>query len=151
VRAPTPTAAADMVVKDKRELLDIIAGMKNALENSMKGGLEKARFFLYQGAMELKEKRDFIVTYRMYLDEILNNLTHGFSLYFRDKKGKMEVLTQRIKDLNPDNILKRGYSITVKRDTKEVVISTSQVVKGEELLVKLHKGELGVSVQEKHS
>jgi exodeoxyribonuclease VII large subunit len=101
--------------------------------------------------MELKERKDFIVTYRMYLDEILNNLIHGFTLYFRDKKGQIETLTQRIKDLSPDNILKRGYSITVKRDTKEVVVSTGQVVKGEDLLVKLHKGELGVSVQEKHS
>lgn len=151
VRAPTPTAAADLVVKDKRELLDIIVNMKNALEQNMKGRLEKARFSLYQGAMELKERKDFIVTYRMYLDEILNNLIHGFTLYFRDKKGQIETLTQRIKDLSPDNILKRGYSITVKKDTKEVVVSTGQVVKGEDLLVKLHKGELGVSVQEKHS
>ena len=151
LRAPTPTAAADLVVKDKRELLDIIVNMKNALRQNMKGRLEKARFSLYQGAMELKERKDFIVTYRMYLDEILNNLTHGFTLYFRDKKGQIETLTQRIKDLSPDNILKRGYSITVKKDTKEVVVSTSQVVKGEDLLVKLHKGELGVSVQEKHS
>jgi exodeoxyribonuclease VII large subunit len=151
VRAPTPTAAADLVVKGKKELLDIIVNMKNALEQNMKGRLEKARFSLYQGAMELKERKDFIVTYRMYLDEILNNLIHGFTLYFRDKKGQIETLTQRIKDLSPDNILKRGYSITVKRDTKEVVVSTGQVVKGEDLLVKLHKGELGVSVQEKHS
>jgi exodeoxyribonuclease VII large subunit len=151
VRAPTPTAAADLVVKGKKELLDIIVNMKNALEQNMKGRLEKARFSLYQGAMELKERKDFIVTYRMYLDEILNNLIHGFTLYFRDKKGQIETLIQRIKDLSPDNILKRGYSITVKRDTKEVVVSTGQVVKGEDLLVKLHKGELGVSVQEKHS
>ena len=151
VRAPTPTAAADLVVKGKKELLDIIVNMKNALEQNMRGRLEKARFSLYQGAMELKERKDFIVTYRMYLDEILNNLIHGFTLYFRDKKGQIETLTQRIKDLSPDNILKRGYSITVKRDTKEVVVSTGQVVKGEDLLVKLHKGELGVSVQEKHS
>lgn len=151
VRAPTPTAAADLVVKGKKELLDIIVNMKNALEQNIKGRLEKARFSLYQGAMELKERKDFIVTYRMYLDEILNNLIHGFTLYFRDKKGQIETLTQRIKDLSPDNILKRGYSITVKRDTKEVVVSTGQVVKGEDLLVKLHKGELGVSVQEKHS
>ena len=151
VRAPTPTAAADLVVKGKKELLDIIVNMKNALEQNMRGRLEKARFSLYQGAMELKERKDFIVTYRMYLDEILNNLIHGFTLYFRDKKGQIETLTQRIKDLSPDNILKRGYSITVKKDTKEVVVSTGQVVKGEDLLVKLHKGELGVSVQEKHS
>ncbi len=151
MRAPTPTAAADLVVRDKTELTSIILGVKNGLEKGMKNRLERSGFLLYQGFMELKEKKDIFVSYRMYLDELCNNLTHGLSLYLRDSKNRVEVLRQRIKDLNPDNILKRGYSITIKGETKEVIVSADQVVTGETVTVKLYRGELGCSVLEKRS
>ena len=46
---------------------------------------------------------------------LLGNLMHNFSNYMRDTRKKVEALSQRIVDLNPDNILKRGYSITQKK------------------------------------
>jgi exodeoxyribonuclease VII large subunit len=149
VRAPTPTAAADIVVRNKAEFLDAILEMEKKLGKGIKGRLEKSRFLLYQGTMELKEKKSLFVDYRMYLDELMGNMIHGFSLYFRGKKGQVETLGQRIADLNPDNILRRGYSITVKKDTNEVIVSTDQIVKGEELLVKVHKGEIDCTVTDK--
>jgi exodeoxyribonuclease VII large subunit len=149
VRAPTPTAAADIVVRSKSELLDAILETEKRLERAVKSRVEKARFLLYQGAAELKETRDIFTDSRMYLDELLNHMMHGFAVYFRGKKTQVESLAQRIADLNPDNILKRGYSITVKKDTKEVVVSTEQVIEGEELVLKLHRGEIDCSVLDK--
>jgi exodeoxyribonuclease VII large subunit len=149
VRAPTPTAAADTVVRSKAELLGAIFETEKRLERSMRNKVEKSRFLLYQGAAELKEKKDIFTDSRMYLDELLNNMVHGFSTYFRNKKAQVESLGQRMADLNPDNILKRGYSITVKKDTKEVVASAEQILEGEELVVKLHKGEFDCSVLDK--
>jgi exodeoxyribonuclease VII large subunit len=149
VRAPTPTAAADIVVKNKAEFIDLIFDIEKKLQKGIKNRLDKSRFLLYQGTMELKEKKSLFVDYRMYLDELLGNMVHGFSLYFRGKKVQVEVLGQRIADLNPDSILKRGYSITVKKDTNEVVVSTDQIVRGEELFVKIHKGEIDCTVIDK--
>jgi exonuclease VII large subunit len=57
-------------------------------------------------------------------------------------------MTQRLTDLNPKSILKRGYSITMKKDTREVVIDSNQVADGEELSITLHKGLLKAIVQE---
>jgi exodeoxyribonuclease VII large subunit len=149
VRAPTPTAAADIVVRNKAEFLDAILEMEKKLKKGISRKLEKSRFLLYQGAAELKEKKSLFTDYRMYLDELLNNMMHGFFVYSRDKRVQVETLTQRISDLNPDNILRRGYSITIKKDTKEVIVSTEQIVKGEELLVKLYKGEADCTVTDK--
>ncbi len=86
-------------------------------------------------------------------------MTHHISTFqerpqvptLRDSKNHVEALRQRIKDLNPDNILKRGYSITIKGETKEVIVSADQVVTGEAVTVKLYRGELGCSVLEKRS
>jgi exonuclease VII large subunit len=51
-------------------------------------------------------------------------------------------MTQRLTDLNPKSILKRGYSITMKKNTREVIIDSSQVANGEELSITLHKGAI---------
>jgi exodeoxyribonuclease VII large subunit len=149
VRAPTPTAAADVVVRSKAEFLDAILETEKRLERAVRSKIEKARFLLYQGAAELKETRNIFTDSRMYLDELLNNMMHGFSVYFKSKKTQVESLAQRIADLNPDNILKRGYTITVRKDTKEVVVSAEQVLEGEELVLKLHRGEIDCSVLDK--
>jgi len=151
VRAPTPTAAADVAVKGKDELTSALVELKKKLEHAMQKMLERSKLSLYENIMELKERKDFIISYRMYVDEIMNNLLHNFSLYINNKRMQVKGLTQRIVDLNPDNILKRGYSITMKRDTKSVVRDVRQVVETEELLVKLHRGTLEVSVAAKHS
>lgn len=149
VRAPTPTAAADLVVRSKSDFLEILQGFGSQLEQSMRKALERSKLALYGEVMELREKKEIFVSHRMYLDELLNNLVHGFFTYFRDKKVRVDAFAQRLADLNPDNILKRGYSITVKKDTQEVVINSAQVMEGDELAVRLHQGKLAVTVVEK--
>jgi exodeoxyribonuclease VII large subunit len=144
VRAPTPTAAADMAVQSKNELSEALSNTKNLLEQGIRKKIEKAKFMLYENTMELREKKDTFTSYRMYLDELLNNLIHGFSNYFRDQKTRLETMTQRLTDLNPKSILKRGYSITMKKNTREVIIDSSQVANGEELSITLHKGAINV-------
>jgi exodeoxyribonuclease VII large subunit len=149
LRAPTPTAAADMVIKAKSEFIDVIEGIKTELEQNMMTRIERAKLALYQKVMELKEQKEIFVSHRMYLDELLNNLLHGFSVYFTGRKTQVLSLAQRLADLNPEDILKRGYSITMKKETGEVIVNASQVAHGEELSVRLHQGELGVTVSEK--
>jgi len=117
----------------------------------MRTTLERCRIALYQQVMELKERKELFVSHRMYLDELLNNLIHGFSTYFTARKTQVKSLAQRLTDLNPEDILKRGYSITLKKETGEVVINSNQVTHGDELAVRLSQGELGVTVLDKTS
>ena len=127
LRAPTPTAAADMVVPNKEEARGVIEALRNGLVQNMKKKLERSKFLFYQNATELKERKDFFTSHSMYLDELLGNLMHSLSNYMRDTRKKVDALSQRIVDLNPDNILKRGYSITQKKDTGEIILDSSAV------------------------
>ena len=149
VRAPTPTAAADMAVPSKSELSETLFNARNDLGQGIRKKIEKSKFMLYENTMELREKKDIFTSCRMYMDELLNNLLHGFSNYFRNQKTCLDTMTQRLIDLNPKSILKRGYSITMKRDTREVVIDSSQVAGSEELSITLHKGTINVIVSGK--
>jgi exodeoxyribonuclease VII large subunit len=147
VRAPTPTAAADVVVRDKRDLTETLRASEQRLIEAMKKRLEGSRFLLYKGVAELKEKRDFIANYKMYLDELSSSLERNFSALFKDKTVRLRGYTQRLGDLNPENILKRGYSITIRTDTRAVVNDSGQVTAGDEVVVRLHRGSIDCIVE----
>jgi exodeoxyribonuclease VII large subunit len=151
LRAPTPTAAADVVVRSKKEWMEMIAVFRNGLEKAMSRRLDRSRHLLYEARMELRERRDIFTQHRMYLDELANNLMHAFATYLRNRRNGLMNLTQRIQDLNPENILRRGYSIATKPETGEVVSDIAQVSKGDALSIRLHQGALGVVVKETKS
>ena len=146
LRAPTPTAAADIVVRNKLELEQAILDMREHLVKSIKNRLEQARFAFYQVATEFKEKRDFFSTQKLYVDDLLTDLMHGFSNYMRNVRKRVDTLTQRTIDLNPQNILDRGYSITQRKTTGEIVFESSTVSESEELMISLSKGSLDATV-----
>ena len=151
VRAPTPTAAADMVVKDKRELMEMLAGERQRLVGLMKKLVEGSRLLLAKETAALKEKRTFLMRYEMYLDELSHTLSTAFLRLLAEKKAALHECSQRLNDLNPDNIMKRGYSITVRRDTNAVIRDAAGVEEGDRVSVRLHHGGLDCVVEKARS
>ena len=142
LRAPTPTAAADMVVRDKRDLLASLANVEQKLERSLKKRLERVKLLLYQSFAELRERKDLFAKHRIYVDDLSNTLVRTVANMLEQKRARLEVMAQRLDDLNPDSILKRGYSITIKKATQEVVKESGQVTTKDKVQVKLYKGEI---------
>jgi exodeoxyribonuclease VII large subunit len=142
VRAPTPTAAADMVVRDKRELLGSLESAKDKLERSIQKRLERVRLLLYQSFAELRERKDLFSKHRIYVDDLSNTLIRTATAMLEQRRTRLDALAQRLNDLNPRNILKRGYSIAIKKATQEVVKESDQVVTKDRVQIKLFKGEL---------
>jgi exodeoxyribonuclease VII large subunit len=151
MRAPTPTAAADLVVRDKRELQAMLRSFDERLLGSLRGSIERSRLVLYRHIVDLKERRDFIVRYRMYLDELLGTLTHGLSSILHKKRGIFQGLTQRLEDLNPESIMKRGYSITMRTGDDKVITSADQADRGDAVRIRLYQGQLDCTVDETHT
>ena len=150
VRAPTPTAAADLVVPDRDEIVRYISAMKDSLIQGMGNRLERAKYLLVREVMEFKDRKDFFSSQRIYLDDLANTMTHNFEMYMQSIRSKCDSLAQRVEDLNPATILKRGYSITAKKDKGTVVTDAASVEDGESLSVMLHRGVLDVMVTDKN-
>ena len=142
LRAPTPTAAADMVVRDKRELLASLSNAAQKLERSIKKRVERVRLLLYQSFAELRERKDLFAKHRIYVDDLSNTLMRTVATMLEQKRVRLDAMAQRLEDLNPQNILKRGYSITIKEATQEVVKRSDQIVKRERVRVKLFEGDI---------
>ena len=130
VHAPTPSAAAELSVPNSDDLfhqvLDTHTGLGSEFRNSLfqrSQSIDSAKAKLESG------KPDFARTYQRIDDAITisaRTLTTQYALH----SEALRSLKARLATLNPDNVLRRGYSVLTVEDTGEIVTTHRQVDKG---------------------
>lgn len=192
LRAPTPSAAAELVVRDKREIQREIQSLQNRLEisidrrigehrsrlrylvrslpdfrQSVEGawlklddlllrsrralllGLERkrARTIFFQQRLHLQNPLLRIRTLRSSLLEWTNRLSRTIGYAIEVRKEMWKGMLGRLESLSPLSILDRGYSITRKLPSLEIVRDSRGVIPGEKVEVKLSRGRLLCGVE----
>lgn len=90
-----------------------------------------------------------IIKHKDVLDQHVNNLFIYISIYLKNKNHGLRELNARLHNLNPAEILKRGYSITRTIPNAVVVVDTKDVSCGQNLEVILARGSLICRVERK--
>lgn len=150
MRAPTPSAAAELVAKNSDDLYNNVASYKLRIEASFHNYLDRLRYRTEQCSSE-RLTRHFERLYQEkaqnfnYLEE---KLLGEFKEQLNSKRQRFALLTQKLNSLSPLNILSRGYSLTYDKD-ENIVKSTSQVEIGEEIKIILNEGSLKAKVSAK--
>ena len=146
LRAPTPTAAIEMVTPSIEDVLLTLVNCNQRLFNSMVNIKEnlKAKLEALSGRYVLNNPLAYLENKMVYLDKltsrlrnlenslILNNmksiemfryrLDQNMIKYLNDCKNKENILSSRLKSISPLSVIDRGYSIT---SNKEGVIIKS--------------------------
>ncbi|WP_345894765.1 exodeoxyribonuclease VII large subunit [Natroniella sulfidigena] len=144
LRAPTPSAAAELVVSDAKEVKRYL----NKLEDNLVQAMENKLNYLTEKLAYLKEREVFrlvkeeLEEYQQRLDELELKLNRHITNKLTTKQEKIESIATQLNSLSPLNTLARGYSLTCKSDLKEEVSSVEQVEVGELLEVVLQDGKL---------
>lgn len=193
LRAPTPSAAAELVVRPKQELVGQIQALKDRIRHTIRVYLEgqRSRCRETQRALPLPRKR--LETFLLRLDELggrsgqalvrllrekgralrdryhgllnlrpearLKYLTAGLnSLHgqmvqqmdrvIEDRRTTLAKLIGHMDSLSPLAVLARGYCIAKRLPALEIIREAKQVVEGERLNLRLHRGELICQVHE---
>jgi exodeoxyribonuclease VII large subunit len=148
VRAPTPSAAAEIAVPDRAELRAQVAGLALALASAMQGDVEERRWRVAEQARALKHLSPAIqlVQARQRVDDLLARVEaavrHNLALH-RERLGG---LTGRLAGVSPLGTLERGYAIVRHREGGTIVRSVGQVAPGDALDVRVADGDFGVKV-----
>ena len=142
LRAPTPSAAAELAVPDKQELFQYYDSQKQYLSSLIDSRISEYRNILSQSATEL-----ISLSPKESLKNIENQLTintHRLSTLsnqiFENKKQEVSLLASRIESLNPVSIMKRGYSVVTKDD--KTVTSVKEVKEGDTLAIDVTDGRI---------
>ncbi len=151
LRAPTPSAAAELVVKNKEELIQRLENIKNRLTGSMNyllsslneklTGLKKTAF-LIRPTVFLEEKFQEVDDLGQRITMAMNNSLNLFSKNLDFFLGKLNALS-------PLAIFQRGYALVWKMPESKVVKSWEDVNLKDRLRVRLFKGELLCEVEKR--
>jgi exodeoxyribonuclease VII large subunit len=149
LRAPTPSAAVELVLQDddeirqwlleqsqrhKKKLIDQIARLKSDIIN-------------IQNSYSFRRPKDILQSYILQIEEI----TQRVFLALKHKTAKERVLLENFKyqlhSLNPHNVLNRGYSMVFKDE--KLVSSVDMIEIDDKLSVKLKDGNISSQVLSK--
>lgn len=114
LRAPTPSVAAELVVSDKTELANMFLGSYAQMQTAIKTGINSLnqRVATLQKSYGLRRSEDLINQYAQRVDEMNIRCQKSFLSKFLQKREKTIFLSKRLKGLNHEKTLSRGYSVT---------------------------------------
>lgn len=192
LRAPTPSAAAELAFPDKISLVQNLSKLQNGLNSSFKKILIDHRRQVLDFLSRLKSPETIVYDFRFRLEDYehrlfnmmkqivqhnreklrwlseslyanqpgrtiaecrqqVTTLTHYLSYNFQKKfqsiKNHHLELDAKLLALNPEAILKRGYSISRFASDKSVITDSSHVKKDDQIQVILSKGQLITRVE----
>lgn len=196
LRAPTPSAAAEMIVPLRRDLEEHLKGSGDALSQCISRIIRERRDALSQWSKRISDPRKRVADQRISLDDYHSRLLTHMGRVFktnqetlshqramllgkdpreRIQRGRMELegLKERaftatqavlqthrgaferevalLHSLSPLNVLGRGYSITRRHPTDEIVRDATTLRPGDRLRLTFHRGEASCRVDETHS
>ncbi|MDP6179929.1 MAG: exodeoxyribonuclease VII large subunit [Desulfatiglandales bacterium] len=191
-RAPTPSAAAELLVLEKASLRERLETIKGRLKADIKTYLDNMNQRLTLISKGLRDPRKRIADSLLRLDELNSRLLRLIDLIIKERHKSLaaeyrtllfqspmrtfvslrqridfqrrsltlmiskklggigmvlSLLEERIKDLSPLSVLKRGYSITRKMPEEVILKGVSGVKKGDQVNVTLAEGELECRIE----
>ncbi|MCS7252969.1 MAG: exodeoxyribonuclease VII large subunit [Armatimonadota bacterium] len=149
VRAPTPSAAVEMVVPDLAELQNrfrkLLGRLVFAIEALFNSARQRLRALTTRRVMTSPEELLDIKKQR--LDELHQRLIHSFRNALLKHRHRLASIEGKLQALNPKGVLERGYAYVRQPVTGGIVKSVYQVSQGERVDVVLADGELKCEVE----
>lgn len=143
MRAPTPSAAAELVVQNRVDLEKRLRELRYRMVNSVRMLAEDRRRALQdlQESYAFKQPQVLIQQFSQRMDEMLRQMQNYMKTGIKHRSQELGTLAGRLSALSPLAILERGYSISFD-ETGELLKDAAKVKKGQTIKTRLKKGTL---------
>lgn len=139
LRAPTPSAAAELVVNEKRVDVELMQNLKNSFYIEMFQKYKDYKSKLYNVITNINKEIKIILNMNtMKIKSIMQNYIYNIERLISNTTNIIKNYSNRIQLLNPINLIEKGYS-KVKINSLPLK-SVSQIKIGDEILVELKDG-----------
>lgn len=148
LRAPTPSAAAELATPDVQELVENLAGLQRRLLAGLSGRLEMLRWRLEAAgrALRMLAPVQRLHNLAQRLDELQARGDRAVAGRLRDAQLRLASLERAMAAVSPLGTLARGYAIVRRADSQVVVKDPAQVAAGDPLWVQVHGGDFHAAV-----
>ena len=148
LRAPTPSAAAELAVWDVKELMEKMASMDASFATAMNRCLSRKRDavkYLERQLLRMSPASK-IRGYRQYHAQLADQLNMAFEHVLSEKRHALALYVEKLKGLSPLERLSSGYSY-VEDENGRNVRSISQVQQGDLLSIRFQNGRAMARVE----
>lgn len=146
VRASTPSAAAELAVPDRQELMSYYFKQKQYISAMLDRKIKTAQLRLenQQRRMSASSPKLKAEQLEKQLSAKSEKLTRFMNIYISDKENKLFAAKGKLDGLNPLNVLNRGYAIAEKDE--KIITSSKQLKDGDDFTVILSDGKINAKV-----
>lgn len=142
LRAPTPSAGAELAVPDRNEILQNLDAQRQYLSSLMDKKLIENNNVVSEMTTKLLSLSPDDKIAKLYneLDFLSQKYENNSNRIFQNTSNKIELLATKLESLNPVSILKRGYSVVTNND--KTVTSVKDVKNGDTLAINVTDGKI---------
>ena len=148
LRAPTPSAAAELVVKNRLELEQHLDHLSARLIGRINALLHQQRARLQHLEARLRSPLDRLPLRKQRLSALGRRLQAALARRLEQQHGRLSTLSGRLDALSPLKVLERGYALVTVEKAGTIVRDPAQVRPGDTLRVQVSRGELFARVLE---
>ncbi len=148
LRAPTPTAAAEVATPDRADLLGAAGELANRHTTILREKIAALRYEHSQthNALQRLSPEHSIHTYRQRLDEIGYRVDRAIASFLERKTFQFTNLTEALRNLNPHAVLNRGYAIVTRGADGKLVRSSGQVTQADKVHIQVSQGSMEAQI-----
>ncbi len=140
LRAPTPSAAAELAVADIKEVKEKINTYKSRAKLALKKKIEYMRL-LYEKTSQSRvftNPAQKINEYYITVDNIMKNLENSINIKMKDSRGKSTELIAKLDTLSPLKTLTRGYCLA--QQDGNLINSSKMLKKDDKITLRFNDG-----------
>lgn len=147
LRAPTPSAAAELAVPDMQEYNAILSSHLGRIKGIVSRKIEfgESRLKTLSGSSVLRSPEKYFDIKFTELDHLAERLGDKYDDIIKTNSSKLLSLVAKLDALSPLSVLSRGYSITNKGD--KAVSSVAEISSGDDLTLIFNDGKADVKVK----
>ena len=146
LRAPTPSAAAELAIPDVMSTINQVRSYKAQLDRGIRARLGEVKMMLTNSKLRLEslspEKK--LNDHQQYLSQLTDKLHYTMNQKYESYARRLEVSIARLDGLSPTAKLKGGFGY-IESDGKAVT-SVNDVAKGDRIEVTVHDGTLEATI-----
>lgn len=149
LRAATPSAAAELVIPEKEELVRAISAAGERMRLALQAKLDvlAADFARLRDSYALRQPLAIVTQYAQRIDECRKDLAVSIGHIVAMEEKKFHIAAGKLGALSPLAILGRGYSITAKLPAGIIVRNAGDLAAGDEIETRLGSGSVRSRVE----
>jgi exodeoxyribonuclease VII large subunit len=142
LRAPTPSAAAELVSESRASLKREVGQFQAEMETAIRSRMDHARLLVGRfepSVVEARLMRVFMPSARR-LDEARDGLGRGIEAVIEARGRRLELASRDLAAMNPEAILARGFSVVRPASGGAAIRDASAIAVGESIEIRFSRG-----------